>query len=72
MNVLFQDVAVTTVALGAAFVLCRRVVGVLGPMKADPGCPSCPSAKVCPKGVPASDDTPVPLLLHKKGVHGTR
>jgi hypothetical protein len=41
MDLLFQDIAVTTVAIGALAVLLRRVNSIVRPVRNKPACGAC-------------------------------
>lgn len=62
----FQDVTVTLIALAAAGVMVRRLLGFAGTTRSGPavGCESCPSSKgACqPAAARASEPQPVVLL----------
>jgi len=77
MPELVQDVVVTIAALGAAWILVRRVFGVFGPARgASSGCPSCASGEggCGHTGASTTTATPAaaPLTLHRAGSSGRK
>jgi hypothetical protein len=52
-----QDVLVTLFAFGAAVLMIRRLIGIVGPAASKPGCAHCPSP--CPPSAAAAG-TPTP------------
>ena len=66
MSLTAQDVFVTLLAIGAAWVIVRRVFGVFRP-SARPHCSNCASgAAACARvDTEPPDDKPVPLVLHR-------
>jgi len=69
MSILLQDILVTVMALMAALIIVRRLVGTFRPGKANPACDNCASgAAACAKaaaGEPPSDKA-IPLVLHRR------
>lgn len=45
MDPLFQDIVVTLIASGAAFVLIQRVRAVVSPSRKSTGCDACPKCE---------------------------
>jgi hypothetical protein len=73
MTELLQHAVVTAVALGAAWVLVRRVFGVFAPEAKAPGCASCAAGQAAcghaaaPSRVePAATGDVAPLTLHRR------
>lgn len=68
MSLGMQDLIVTVMALGAAAIILRRMVGAFRPGKTNPACGGCASgAAACAKGAPAHPgDKPIPLVLHRR------
>jgi hypothetical protein len=70
MSLQVQDVIVTLLALVAALIILRRIVGTFRPGKSTPACDNCASgAAACAKvaAAPAQQDNkPVPLVLHRR------
>jgi hypothetical protein len=70
MSLLAQEIIVTLLALGAAVIILRRLVGAFRPAKSGPACPNCASgAAACAKVPDAPMDRPaeaVPLTLHRR------
>lgn len=62
MPLLFQDVLVTALALGAVGLVVRRVVGVFSPPASGPTCNACSSCPA-PRAVAADANKAVPLTL---------
>ena len=55
-----QDAIVTAMALGAGWIVFRRVAGFVRPRRAAPGCANCPSpAKAAP---PAASEHPLVFI----------
>lgn len=70
MSLNLQDVIVTLLALGAAWIVLRRVFGVFRPA-ARPQCSNCASgAAACAPAEGAEglepDGKPVPMVLHRR------
>jgi hypothetical protein len=68
MSVALQDILVTLMALMAALIIVRRLVGTFRPGKANPACDNCASGSAaCAK---AADEQPsdkaIPLVLHRR------
>jgi hypothetical protein len=51
-----QDVLVTLFAFGAAVLMIRRLIGIVGPAARKPGCAHCPSP--CPPAAVAASPVP--------------
>ena len=78
MPELMQHLVVTLVALSAAWVVLRRVVGTFSPVKrSGPGCPSCATGNCAGPAAPARADAhgrssspSAPLRFHRTGSSG--
>ena len=68
MSLGMQDLIVTVMALAAAAIILRRMVGAFRPGKTNPACDSCASgAAACAKAAPEQPaDKPIPLVLHRR------
>ncbi len=68
MSVALQDILVTLMALMAALIIVRRLVGTFRPGKANPACDNCASgAAACAKAAAEQPtDKAVPLVLHRR------
>jgi len=71
MSVAIQNVIVTLVALGAAFILVRRIIGWRRATAArQPSCPSCEAGEHCspdPTKAPTPETHPLVLVRSKRG-----
>jgi hypothetical protein len=68
VSILLQDILVTMMALMAALIIIRRLVGTFRPGKANPACDNCASgAAACEKAAAEqSSDKAIPLVLHRR------
>ncbi|MGD9905149.1 MAG: hypothetical protein AB7U83_16915 [Vicinamibacterales bacterium] len=55
-----QDLVVTAVALWAAVVIARRVLGFVRPKRPAPGCAHCPSGQAAAR--PGADEHPLVFI----------
>jgi len=55
-----QDALVTAVALGAGWIVLRRLIGFARPKRQEPGCANCPTAAVAQR--PVADEQPLVFI----------
>jgi hypothetical protein len=60
-----QDAIATAVALGAGWIVLRRVIGFVRPKRHEPACANCPTAAATPRAAPAEH----PLVFVKSSRH---